>query len=163
MIQQTTRKIHFSEYIPTKGREKDIDKPPTVRVNVKSGSLNLSTRTLSILGLDGQFIKLFYEPTRKIIGFTKHSGLSNEQVASKKYRLVKPNSSGQSVVSVMGILKTFAGLQALKYKCEIKKYVEMDGIMNKGTTYYYIQLEDSAPVGSVGSLNGVDVRSSQQV
>lgn len=161
MIQQTNRKIHFTEYVPVRGREKNTDRPPTVRVNAKSGTLNFNQRTIEILGLGGAFIKLYSESTKKIIGFTVHNHLTESQLTSKKYRMVKVNNSGQAVIGIKGIIEQFSGIKGQTYKCEVKKYVETEGILEKGTTYYYVRLENDDAMESYGSLNGVDVKERQ--
>ena len=143
MIQETHHKIYFTEYTPTQGREKDTDSPPTVRLTIKDSSISFCQRTLIKLQLDGKFIKFFYEPVKKIIGWTIHNTLSDGELATKKYRLVKCSSVGSYNTTIMGILRMFSSnFSKNSYKLEVKKYVENQDILSKGDTYYYVQITD---------------------
>lgn len=143
MIQQTHRTIHFTEYIPIRGREKDIDSPPLVHIDVKHNIIKFNARTLAILGMDGKFISFYMEPTKMIVGWSIREGLSEEMLKMKKFRLVKSHKdSGVWTTSINGIMKAFNGrVSKDNYKkLEVKKYIETEGVLEKGTVYYYVQL-----------------------
>lgn len=144
MIVETKRKIHFSEYIPKKGRQKDTDAPSVVTVSRVHKNIRFPNRTLIKLGMEAKFVSFYYEATKKIIGWVICDNLSEKQLALKKYRLVKPNAkSHQWTTSVAGIIEAFNGrLTKDTYKCEVNKYVEQEGVIEKGTIYYYVQLND---------------------
>jgi len=92
------------------------------------------------------FISFYYDSTRKIIGWKVKGELSENQLKSKKYKLVKSNPrSAAYVTTIQGILEQVNGqLTKDKYKnLEVKKYVEKQGILDKGEVYYYVQLKDT--------------------
>lgn len=142
MIKESTRKIYFTEYFPVKGRVKDESKPPFVRVNTKAGVMVVGRKALDILGIEGQFVKFFYDQGKKIIGWKVRDKLENGEVFSKSWKLVKANkSTGNYIVSVAGMLTHFKGLEDTSYRCEVKKYREVSSIMDKGEVYYFIKLD----------------------
>lgn len=144
MIQEVKRKIHFTSYVPEKGREKDTDNPPTVSIAIKPASIRFGPRTIAILAMEGKFISFYYEATKKIVGWTLHTALDEAQIKSAKYRLVKVNPATNSyTTTIQGILNQIKGLTKESYKnLEIKKYVEQEGILSKGDVYYFVQLTE---------------------
>ena len=144
MIVETKKRMYFIEYIPKKGREKDTDSPPTVRLNTKTGILHFGMRTLSILGMEGKFIKFYSDVAKRQIAFTLTDKLTDAQLASKKYRMVNVKhikAGSKYTVSVAGITKQFGDLKEISYKCEIMKYVEKEGFLTDAT-YYYIEISE---------------------
>ena len=142
MIEQTTRKIHFIEYSPRSGRARDTDSPPWVRLTIKDKSISFGIRTIAKLQMDNAFLKFFYEPTKKIVGWSIKKGLSEVELASKKWRLVKPQPSGWTT-TIGGILSNFTNNYSKpSYKLEIKRYVEQQDPFEKGREYYYVQIQD---------------------
>ena len=142
MIKQTFRQINFLSFIPGRKKKENGDRPPTVSVSKKFGNIKFPNRTCSMLGLTGNFIALFYEPHRKIIGwriFTRTNDIRDLKV----YKLVKPNQkSGVFSVSIKPMLNEMRGLNSNSYpKLEVKKYVDQT-MLNKGDTYYYVQLQE---------------------
>lgn len=144
MIEQTHRKIHFSEYIPERGREKDTDAPPVVTITIKAGTIKFPKRSVIVLGMEGKFISFYYEATKKIVGWVLKDKLDDKLLHSKKYRLVKVGKSGGWTTTIQGILRAFNGrLTEESYKkLEVKKYIEIDGVLERGTIYYYVELND---------------------
>lgn len=146
MITEVKRQIHFQEYNPLKGRKKDTDTPPVVTIDRKYNKIVFPSRTLTILGMDDKFMSLYYEPTRKIIGWRLKDKLNEKEFVGKKskWKLVKRTVNGNWTCLIKGILDSFNGsLKQEKYKdLEVKKYVEQEGIINKGDVYYFVELKD---------------------
>lgn len=145
MVKQTLRKIHFMAYTPrTKHKDPASDRPLTAAVMVKYGTLMFPNRTCTQLGMTGKLVRLFYEPTRKIIGWRVYN-TSVSLSGLKDYKLCKPHAnSGTWNVSIRGILNEMRGLKEKTYgKLVVKKYVDKD-LLNKGDTYYYVQIKEAS-------------------
>lgn len=144
MIQQTHRKIHFTEYVPEKGREKDTDAPPVATIRRKQGTIQFPKRSVAILQMEGKFISFYYEATKKIVGWVIRDNLDEKLLHSKKYRLIKVGKSGGWTTTIKGIVKAFNGrlTEETYNKLEVKKYIEEEGILERGTIYYYVELND---------------------
>lgn len=146
MIQEVKKQIHFQAYIPRGGPRKDLDAPPTVTIIKKNGRIDFPARTLSKLGMEEKFISFYFEPTRKIIGWQIKSSLSEGQKVGRasRWKFVKPTSNGNYHTTIKGIIDSFNGsLTKDKYKkIEIKKYIEQEGILEKGTVYYFVELKE---------------------
>lgn len=142
MIKETTRKLNLISYVPQRGKPKDTEKPPMLSLNTKFGNLVFGAKAIRALDMEGKWMKLFYEPTRRIIAWRLTDKLENEEIQSKEYRLVKPNpKSGVLIVSIQGILKSFVNVKEnFTYKCEIKRYREMSDLMNRGEIFHFVQL-----------------------
>lgn len=146
MITEVKRQIYFQPYVPLKGRKKDIDAPPVVTIDTKYNKIVFPARTLSILGLENKFIAFYFEPTRKIIGWRIKDNLGAGELLGRKakWKLVKINTNGNWTCIIKGIIDNFGvSLKQEKYKnLEIKKYVEQEGVIDKGTTYYFVELKE---------------------
>ena len=143
-MKETTRKIYFTEYIPTKVQE--VESSVFINVNLKNGVIQFSRGVVNTLGLEGKFIKFLYEAEKKIIGWKViDQSLSLETLKSKKYRLVKPNkSNGLYSSSITKLLAQFKGLKKESYRCEVKKYREVSDAMSKNDITYFVQLDDNS-------------------
>ena len=89
MIKETKRKINFITFVPHRGRTKDTSKPAHVTVNAKYGTLKFGKKAIDELEMKDMFVKFFYEPSKSIIGWQIVSDLSQPQLMSKEYKLVK--------------------------------------------------------------------------
>jgi hypothetical protein len=157
-IKETARKIHFMPYIGGRGGSKAEDTAsPTMSLSVKYSMLSFSKSLMLELGLEGKFIKLYFEPTRKIIGFQLKNALSEADLKSKAWKLVKPFKNQDTwKVSVGKMIAEFSGrLTKESYKnLPVKKYVERQGVMSSGDVFYYVQLIDNP--GELGKGMGND-------
>jgi len=140
MIRETKTKINFTSYEPTKGRFKDTSKPPYVIVNKKFGVMLFGKKCLDELQITNQFIKFYYEPTKKIIGWRTTTKLELGQLGGKVWRLVKPNKAGAMSFSVSGILEQFMSLKEDSYKCEVMKYKEQSDVLSRGEETYFVKV-----------------------
>lgn len=138
--ERTLQKIHFVEYTSKRGRTKgDKDDFAKVSVNVKFGIMSFGKKALSKLGMDSNWIKIYFEPSKKIIGWVIKGKIAQEEM--KTHKLVKKNVNGQFVVSVSGILKQFIGLKKEHYTdLEVKKYRDYNSMLDD-QTYYYVKLK----------------------
>lgn len=145
MIQQVKRQIYFQPYTPTKGRRKNTDAPPTVTIYKKLGKIVFSRQTVSTLGMDQRFIAFYFDPTKKIIGWRIKDTLQNGETIGRscKWKLVKTNVNGVYVTTITGIMSAFNGslTQDIYKALEIKKYVETEGILERGTVYYFVDMK----------------------
>lgn len=143
MIPQTHRKIDFIEYIPGKtAQDRSSDKPLTLTVSAKFGMVHFNKTLCYELGMIDKFIRLFYEPHKKIIGW-RILERSIEHEKMRGIKLVKLNESTKSYkVSIHKMLREFKGLKDAYPELPVKKYVDQD-MLNKGDTYYYVKLKDN--------------------
>lgn len=139
-IQETQRKIHFVPFDGRRGRPKDDSPSPTLSINRKYGMVTFSKAIINELGLEGKFVHLYYEPTRKIIGFQVKTSVN--QSLMKQWKMVKKNpTTGVWKATITKILGEFRGLTRESYlDLPVKKYVEKDDLLNRGEVFYYVQL-----------------------
>lgn len=142
-IKETIRKIHFRSYSAVKGKPVDNDPAPTVIVSRKYNTLTFSKGCITATQMSGKFVKLFYEPTKKIIGWQAREGTFNQEEL-KQWRLCKPAKNGIWVMGVKGILDQFAGLNKDSYHgLEVKRYREMGKLEAfSGETFHYVEVRD---------------------
>ena len=142
MPQQTHRQIHFTQYIPGR-KKKEKEGPLLASVSVKHGLLILPGTTLKKLGMVDKFIRLYYEPTKKIIGWQiVNDSLNQEQLKTAKLVKIYPATNNYKT-TITPMLREFKGLKKESYtSLEVKKYVET-GLLDRGTTYYYVKLKDT--------------------
>lgn len=142
-IKETTKKIHFTEFIP--GRKKlEVDaSAPTVTVSVKYNQFTLPNSTILEMGLEGKLIKLFYEPAKRIIGF-KIIDKAVGQEELKTLKLVKLDPTLKHYKFQLGkMLSEFQGLKQDSYKhLPIHKYVERQDKIGGAEVYFYVQLKE---------------------
>lgn len=136
---KTQRKIHFVEWTSHKGRgKKSKEELPTVSLNVKFGILNFGKKAISRLAMDKNWIKTYYEPSKKIIGWTKRGSVPQEEM--KNYKLVELDKHGQFKIFVKGIVDQFIGLKEESYKLEVQTYKDYHSLLDD-KTYYYIKIK----------------------
>lgn len=141
---ETTHKIIHLQYIG-KGSKKIVNKEdiPTCYVSRKHGTLIFTRKAVTDLGMDGMFVKIMCEPTKKIIAWKIEKSVNLQ--AAKDWRLVKKKVGGQWVTSITAILKSFNGsLRQDSYSdLLIKKNVTPAAAgLDAGDTFYYIELKD---------------------
>ncbi len=139
VVKRAQKKIHFLEWTSHRGRGKgEKEELPTVSLNVKFGMLGFGKKTISRLAMDKNWIKLYYEPTKRIIGWTMRQSIPQEEM--KNYKLVKLNKTGQFQVFVKGIVDQFIGLKSESYKLEVNTYKDYQSLLDD-KTYYYIKIK----------------------
>lgn len=140
MITETHRKINFVSFSPGK-KKKEETLMLIASVDVKYGGLKIPRTTCEELGMIGKLIRFSYEPERKIIGWQiLKDSVGLEKLKSLKVCKISP--AGTFHVSIRPMLNSMIGLETKTYgKLEIKKYIEKD-LLEKGETYYYIQIKN---------------------
>lgn len=130
-------------YQTTKGRAEDTSAPPTVVVNKKFGRLVFSRAAIREIGMVGKFVKLYYEPTRKIIGWRIRDKV--EQTEMKAWKLCKPNkTTGTWTMGIKKMLDEFNGsLTRESYPAlPVQKYREMDKLHeHTGEIFYFVEVK----------------------
>lgn len=149
MIRETKAKIHFTPYIIKKGRaEKDVtEKSPVASVSVKYGRLNFTSHAIKEIGMAGKWVKLYYEPHRKIIGWRVKDKVENGEL--KTWKLCQPDkNNGTWGMSITKMLTEFKGLTQESYlNLEIQKYKDIGGgHLNQyaGETFFFIEVKGKA-------------------
>lgn len=145
-IKETTKKIHFTEFIPGKKKLVVDASTPTVTVSVKYNSFTFPNSTVIEMGLEGKLIKLFYEPTKKIIGFKIiDKAVSQEELKSLKLVKLDPNPKLRNFKFQLGkMLSEFQGLKQDSYKnLPISKYVERQDKLGGAEVYFYVTLAEA--------------------
>ncbi len=144
MIKETTRKINFLAYNPKKGRQKDERQAPTVNVFADAGRIQFGRYALEQMAMEGKFVRFYYEPIKKIIGWKVCNEVINQK-EMKLWKVCNSHSNGVWQVSIKKMLEQFQGKEhlAVKYKnVQVKKYRET-GIMSlPNDTYYYVVLQE---------------------
>lgn len=146
MIEETKRKIHFIPFKAEKGRKPDVSKPPVVSVSTKYNRLTFGKKTIKTLGMGGKFIKLYYEPTKKIIGWRITDKL--EQAEMKSWKLCQPKESvGVWYMAISGILDEMRLKPDFTYSdLPIQKYREMENLdPNSGQIFYFVEVKEALP------------------
>lgn len=147
-IIETKRKIHFIPFTSSKGKKKSqFADSPTMTLSVKFKMLHFSNSLVNELDLEGKFIKLFFEPTKKIIGFQVRKSVNGDNL--KDWKLVKRYAGRKGTIAaykcaVGGIINEFNGtLHKDSYKeLPVCRYVERQGL-DAGNEYFYIQINDN--------------------
>lgn len=142
MIEETKKKIHFVPYTATKGREKDTSAAPTININIKHSKLVFGRTVIQETGMQDKFFRLFYDPTKKIIGWQVRSQF---QLANlKNWKLCKPNkTNGCYSVQIKKLLEQFNGtLTKESYKSvPVQKYREIGQLSEfKDEIFYFVEL-----------------------
>lgn len=145
MIKETTKKIHFVPYSATRGREADTSPTPTVTVNRKYGYLTMGRKAVHEMAAEGMFIKFYFEPIKKIIGWQLRKQISQNEM--KSWNLVKGNpKSGAYKASIVKLLAQFNGrlTQEAYQDLPIQKYREINPLSEyKDEVFYFVELVDN--------------------
>lgn len=144
-IKETSKKIHFIPYNPTKGKDVDMTPAPVVTVSRKYMNISFTKGAVLEMGMSGKFIKLYYEPIKKVIGWQLRDHV--EQREMKMWKLVKPTASfGNWKCNIKKMLDQFGGrLTKETYKnVPIQKYREASSLSEyNGQTFYFVELIDN--------------------
>lgn len=135
---ESKKVINFIEYSPTFGRNIDFGRGQA-SINCKSGVITFPKKTIEGFGWQNQFMKFYYEPTKKIIGWKVRPEIKQEEM--KTWSLAKQAASGQVRVSIGGILKSMNFKKAESFhKLEIEKWNDTR-VLSEGDTYYFVKLK----------------------
>lgn len=139
-MKEVRRKIYF---IPAPSRVNVEDQIVYVHISSKYSSITFAKETIDALQMNGKFIKLYYaEPN--IIGWRLYDKLDQGEFQSKNYRLVKLTVNNQYRASIAPLLSQIKIQPNSSYKCEVKKYVEMSGTLEKGDVYYFSEITNDS-------------------
>jgi len=142
-IEETRKKIHFTAYNPDAPSPVKKEKAPTVVVNRKYNKILFGKKAMAEMDMEGKFIRLYYEPTRKIIGWQLREKV--EQHEMKTWKLVRANEQTLSyAIGIKKMLDDMGGrLTAEAYKVPIQKYREMATLdPHSGEIFYFVELVD---------------------
>lgn len=145
MIKEITRKINFHPYTVSKGKKIDTNPAPTVSLNTKYGKLVFSSTLIREIGMAGKFIRLYYEPHRKIVGWQMRDKVELHDM--KVWKLCKPAPSTK--MWSMTITKMLSEMRGLKenhsyLNLPVQKYREMSLTdENKYNLFYFVEIKDT--------------------
>lgn len=139
-IKESKKKIHFVPFEQARGAMASNTPAPTV--SVKKGVLFFSQKLIEELQLNGKFVRLFYDPLKKIIGFQIREQIL--QTEMKTWKLVRQNK--QIKIWKISIRKMLAeiGPQCVEKKYSrlpVKKYISTEP-MSRGEVYYFFEIID---------------------
>jgi hypothetical protein len=133
--ERTPRKIYFAEYNPKFGKTAD-ETTYKIRYAATAKALHFPGKLIKAFDLEGKFIKLYTEQTRRIVGWKVESKLDLDEVKNG-WRLVKINASGQYALSIQRIIKQF-GLDELgNISLDLQEYVD-NSLLEKNNKYMYV-------------------------
>lgn len=143
MIKETTKKIHFyPANVAVAKKVVNENDVPTVGVSRKYNRLVFYSRAIREMGMEGKFVKLYYEPTKKIIGWQIRDKV--EQHEMKIWKLCRSSkSNGVFSMGIGNILREMKGLQKQTYSSPVQKYREVGMTSgHHGEVFYFIELKD---------------------
>ena len=145
MIEETRKKIHFVPFDINKGRDTDTSDAP--RVKLTMGSLRFTKSLLTELNLDGKFVRFFFDPIKKVVGFQVKEQVELRALKGEgKWKMVRQNKSNHSwTVTIKKMLRANFGEKIAEKNypmAPIKKYVEMTDVLSKGQVYYFFEIVD---------------------
>lgn len=144
MIEETKKKIHFRAFKQTKGRSKDTNPAPTVIVSKKFGTITFSKGCIREAGMEGKFVRIYYEPTRKIIGWQVREKVEQEEM--KIWKLCRPNKVGIWTMGIKKLLLEFNGslTQDSYTGLPVQKYRDMTPFGEyKDQVFYFVDLGEA--------------------
>ncbi len=144
-IEETRKKIHFVPFDINKGRDVDTSDAPTIKLT--EGLLRFTKGLITELGLNGKFVRFFYDPIKKVVGFQVREEVELRALKGEgKWKMVRQNeTNGSWTVSIRKMLAANFGSKVAEKKyplAPIKKYIEMTDIMTKGQVYYFFEIVD---------------------
>lgn len=142
-IKETTKKIHFIPYTAGRGREKDESPAPTITVNRKYQTISFTAEAVREMSMDGKFIRFFFEPIKKVIGWQLRDMVQQNEM--KTWKLVKAKKGGSYQTFIGKMLKQFDNrLKKESYKnVAIQKYREINSLSEyKNQVFFFIELVD---------------------
>lgn len=142
MIKETLKKIHFVPYTPGKGKPKDDSDSPTLTIFADKNRFQFNKKAITEMDMNGKFIKFFFEPTKKIIGWKIEKSI--DQRMMKEWKLVKMSKSGQYPVGIKNLLEIFRKQHKLQKEYRdlpIRKFRDNGLLSGPNNVYYYIELK----------------------
>lgn len=163
-IEETRKKIHFTPFDITKGP--GVDSSPAPTLTLTQGSLRFNKSVIKELSLTGKFVRFFYDPVKKIIGFQIKTEVELRQLKGEgKWKMVNSNKvTGSWTVSVKKMVEQQFGMKTAEKKYPpfpVKKYIESSSAIHKGDVYYFVEIvdevtkEDEPQLSPVSSGNGM--------
>lgn len=136
------RRYTIRPYVTVKGKPRDTRTAPTVTVSKKYGTIVFSKGCIDQLGMAGKFVKLFYEPTKRVIGWQVRDRIDQNEM--KLWKLCKPAKAGTWVMGVKRMLDEFNGaLRQQSYPgLEVQRYREMGPLDEySGQTFFFVEVK----------------------
>lgn len=97
------------------------------------------------MGADGMFIKFYFEPIKKIIGWQLRKQIAQNEM--KAWKLVKPHEKAKNYkASISKMIKQFHGRLTKEAYSElpIQKYREINPLSEyKNEVFYFVELIDN--------------------
>jgi len=152
-IEETKKKIHFTPYAAVKGRSKDTSPAPTASVSKKYGTIQFSKGLITETGMDGKFVRLYYEPTKKIIGWRLREKI--DQTEMKVWKLCRPSKNGTWVLGIGKMLGEFSGRlkQDAYLSMPVQKYREVEKFdPHTGEVFYFVELMEPVEDAKKGDI-----------
>lgn len=141
MITETTKKILWVPYVVTKGRTVDTNPAPVATINRKFGYLSFGGKAIEEMGMNGKFIKFYFEPTKKVIGWQLRTEIKQEEM--KNWKLVKQLPNKTWKVTITKLLAQFNGrLTKGSYThLPVQKYREINPLSEyRNEVFYFVEL-----------------------
>lgn len=139
------KKIHFCPQPIGKSKDTGNGKAVTAALNTKNNALVISTRAVDACNMRDKFVRFYYDPSQKIIGWRIRDKLESQEQL-KQWKLCKPNpKSGVWSVSMTNIIKSMRGLKSdYSYKgLEVQKYREMSASSeHRGELFYFVEIKE---------------------
>lgn len=141
-IPETRKKMHFVPFDIKRGRSKDNSPTPTITIS--KGLLRFNKSLMVELALEGKFVKFFFDPLKKVIGFKMVDLLDQRDM--KNWKLVRGTKMGGVwSVSIKRMLEANFGESTAKKvypMLPVQKYIESSDIMERGQQYYFVEIVD---------------------
>jgi hypothetical protein len=139
-IEETKKKIHFLPYVATKGRVKDTAPAPAASVSRKYNRITFSRALIQETGMAGKFVRLYFEPNKKVIGWQLRETVAQNEM--KSWKLCRVTPSGNWGLNIKKMLSMFVGLNQEKYsELPVQKYRETSALdEHHGEVFYFVQL-----------------------
>ncbi len=142
MIKETKTVIEFIPFNNKSAQENIRNDFPTISVSIKFGKISIGKHSIEKLNIKDKWIKLYFQPTQKIIGWKVQDIVKQEEM--KDWTLVKVNTVGMFGVGIKKLLRGFQGLTKESYpNLEVCKYVDRrtTGYLEENSTYYYVKIK----------------------
>ncbi len=144
MIKETTKKIHFIAYESKRGRSKDVNDAPTMTLFVDKGMLQFSRYAIESMQMNNRFVRFFYDPTKKIIGWKVEDTVDQSEM--KLWRMCKTHKNGMWQVSIKRMLDMFQlgrkGLAKVYRDMPVMKYRDIGLMTAPNDTYFYVEVKE---------------------
>jgi len=142
-IQEINKRMYFTPFTKKVVVHEDVPS-----LTVRLGVVLFNKATIAELALDKKFVKLFYDTSKAnpIIGFTVKDvvPLENLKSGSGRWYPIAVTSGTTCTASAKRDVHSVFGEEVANsfYRnVPLKKYVEKSSVIDKGTTYYFVELE----------------------